>query len=347
MEGKNKSEKSDKPEKKLEKKSEKVSDKRLVQLNLQSVSSSIKSAHISDKRPSKVQRTSSSDTEPINTDVFDELKSIQESLLEIRATMMKKDDIKNIVTDIVSEIKGELKKEIITEVITEVKDTLTKELSTTVTTQVKDEFIKEIDEKSKIFESRTKEIADGMNMDMNDLKEKFHEQLAELRYLKANLQEYKSLTVTAYTQANQNMQYSQKNNIKFIGWKEKAQEDLRSDLIAIMKQTTGVTVEPSDILEIHRIPGEQGRIRPVIAKLRNSDSKIKIIKHRSKDGVKSHFKMYDHITHQNAELLRQLNKDERIQSSWYYNGKIFALDNQGVRHKFDILDSIDKKLKKH
>lgn len=167
------------------------------------MSSFIKRAHISEQRPSKVQRTSSSDTEPINTDVFDELKSIQESLLEIRATMMKKDDIKNIVTDIVSEIKGELKKEIITEVITEVKDTLTKELSTTVTTQVKDEFIKEIDEKSKIFESRTKEIADGMNMDMNDLKEKFHEQLAELRYLKANLQEYKSLTVTAYTQANQ------------------------------------------------------------------------------------------------------------------------------------------------
>lgn len=67
-----------------------------------------------------------------------------------------------------------------------------------------------------------------------------------------------------------------KNNIKFIGWKEKAQEDLRSDLIAIMKQTTGVTIEPSDILEIHRIPGEQGRIRPVIAKLWNSDSEIKI-----------------------------------------------------------------------
>lgn len=57
--------------------------------------------------------------------------------------------------------------------------------------------------------------------------------------------------------------------------------------------------------------------------------------------------MYDHITHQNAELLRQLNKDKRIQISWYHHGKIFALDKQGVRHKFDKLDSIDKKLKKH
>lgn len=90
------------------------------------------------------------------------------------------------------------------------KGTLTKELSTTVTTQVNDEFIKEIDENSKIFESRTKEIADGTNMDMNDKKEKVHEHLAELRNLKANLQQYKSLTVITYAQASKNMQYSQK-----------------------------------------------------------------------------------------------------------------------------------------
>lgn len=70
--------------------------------------------------------------------------------------------------------KGGEKKEIITDVITEVNNTLTKELSTTVKTQVKDKFIKEIDEKPKIFESHTNEIADGMKMDMNDLKEKFH-----------------------------------------------------------------------------------------------------------------------------------------------------------------------------
>lgn len=147
------------------------------------------------------------------------------------------------------------------------KGTLTKELSTTVTTQVNDEFIKEIDENSKIFESRTKEIADGTNMDMNDKKEKVHEHLAELRNLKANLQQYKSLTVITYAQASKNMQYSQKNNIKFIRWKEKTQEDLRSNLIAIMKQTAGVTIDPIDILEIHHIPGEQGMSRPVIVKL--------------------------------------------------------------------------------
>lgn len=102
---------------------------------------------------------------------------------------------------------------------------------------------------------------------MYDLKEKFHEQLAELRNLKANLQEYKSLTVKAYTQANQNMQYSL---TRFQVYRVEGK-----GAIAIMKQTTGVTIEPSDMLEIHHIPGEQGRIRPVISKLRNSESKIK------------------------------------------------------------------------
>ena len=40
----------------------------------------------------------------------------------------------------------------------------------------------------------------------------------------------------AYTLANQNQQYSQKNNIKFLGWKEKAQENLRDDLCTIINK---------------------------------------------------------------------------------------------------------------
>ena len=51
-----------------------------------------------------------------NTDISDELKLIHQSLSEIRKFMVKNDDIKGIVTTIVSEIKGELKNEIIQEV---------------------------------------------------------------------------------------------------------------------------------------------------------------------------------------------------------------------------------------
>lgn len=122
---------------------------------------------------------------------------------------------------------------------------------------MKDGFMKEIGEKTKIFKLHTKEIADRINMDMNDLKE-FHEQLADLQNLKANLQQYKSSNRDSIHSGKPKYAVLlKKNYIKFIGWKEKAQEDLCSDFIAIMKQTAGVTIQPSDILEIHLIPGNR------------------------------------------------------------------------------------------
>jgi hypothetical protein len=54
--------------------------------------------------------------------------------------------------------------------------------------------------------------------------------------------------------------------------------------------------------------------------------------------------MFDHLTPMNSQLLRELNNDARIQSAWYYNGKIFGLDQKGVRHKYDIMDADSRKL---
>ena len=55
--------------------------------------------------------------------------------------------------------------------------------------------------------------------------------------------------------------------------------------------------------------------------------------------------MYDHLTPLNTTLLRDLNNDARIQKAWYYNGKVFSLDEKGHRYKFDITDSVSEKLK--
>lgn len=62
-----------------------------------------------------------------------------------------------------------------------------------------------------------------------------------------------------------------------------------------MKETVGVIIDPADILEIHRIPGKHGKIRPVIAKFKNTEAKVNLIKHRSKQEVKKNFIMFDHI----------------------------------------------------
>lgn len=55
--------------------------------------------------------------------------------------------------------------------------------------------------------------------------------------------------------------------------------------------------------------------------------------------------MHDHLTQMNAQLIKTLNLDERIKGAWYYNGKVFAEDHGGKRHRFDILDKVSDKVK--
>ena len=56
------------------------------------------------------------------------------------------------------------------------------------------------------------------------------------------MKKYQSTADTELTLANHNQQYSQKNNIKFIGWKKNAKETFREDMYAILK-TAGVTTQ--------------------------------------------------------------------------------------------------------
>lgn len=95
--------------------------------------------------------------------------------------------------------------------------------------------------------------------------------------------------------------YCYHNNIKFTNWKESEHENLRSDLCRILKETVNIDLDASDVLAIHRVPGgNRGRPRPVIAKFRDTDTKIRVIKNRSKDEIKKRFVMHDHLTQMNA-----------------------------------------------
>lgn len=67
-------------------------------------------------------------------------------------------------------------------------------------------------------------------------------------------------------------------------------------------------------------------------KFRNTDVKIAVINIRSNDKLKNVFTMHHHLTKLNAKLLRNLTCYLRIPSGCYYNGKIFALDEQGHLH---------------
>lgn len=337
-----------KNDKRTQETSQKAPDRRLVQLNLHSAPAAVKNTIVSEKQPQKKQRSSSSDIETPSgaLDVFNDLNKIQLSLQEIQQAMVNKNDVKELVTSIIAEVKSELKNELKQEILTEVKQTMKETLESEITEKVEKTLDKKIDIKAKDLEYTVKEVADGVNLELETLREKFVQQNRELRELKENLKQCQIMSGEALQLANHNHQYSQKNNIKFMGWKETKDEDLRSDLCTILRKKVGIELDPKDVLAIHRLPnGKLSGPRPVIAKFTSNEIKVKVIKKRSNEDLKKSFLMYDHITPRNAKLIRELKEDPRILSAWFYNGKIFALDKDNIRHKFDILDSVSDKVK--
>ena len=319
-----------------------------MQLNLHNVPKT-RSSTLSEKTSARNQKKtdsselkSPSEARPGMFDFSMELKQIQESLSEIKNSMVSKSEIKDIVSSILNELKVEIIADVKTTVLNEIKTNTTKEIKE----DVKKEFEQELEKNTKEYKNQVKEISDGFNLDLETLREKFCEQAREMRGMKENLKLLQSRTDSALRLANQNQQYSQKCNIKFLKWEEKQNENLREDLCKILRESVSIELAPADILAIHRIPGRaRDGPRPVIAKFRDPETKVRIIKKRSQEKLKKHFAMYDHITAMNSKLIRDLNEDSRIHSAWYFNGKVFGIDSNGNRHRFDILDDIHEKLK--
>ena len=83
--------------------------------------------------------------------------------------------------------------------------------------------------------------------------------------------------------ANQNEQYSRKNNVKILNIEEEGHEDETTliNTVGDLLQTQGVTIRPESIIAIHRIPSKSGTIKPVLVKFRNNNDKTKVMKIRA------------------------------------------------------------------
>lgn len=325
--------------------------KNLVQLNIKSASATVKNTVVSDKKATKKPRLSSSDQNPVGaSDTTGEitgendLHSILESLQEIKQGMVTKTDISVVVKNILSELKGDFVKEI----KTAIKDEIKKELKTELKTELKGEIEKftnsNVDEKLKQTRADTNEKFDALNMDLTDIREKIAKEKRELQKMSDDLRITTKNAQQAISMANFNQQYSQKCNIKILGWREKSKEDLKQEFCAVLKQRVKVDVNPHDILAIHRVPGNRnGGPRPIIVRMISPESKTLIMKHRKQ--MKEEFLMVDHITQQNAMLIQKLKEHELVHSAWYFNSKVFAIDKNDRRYTFDIFDDINKKLR--
>jgi hypothetical protein len=331
--------------------------KNLIQLNINSVASTVRSVLSSDKNSEKTatQRTrcSSSDQSgldqssvelPDNScDVTEEidLSAIYKSLEEIKQGMVSKSDIGEVVRRILSELKSDF----VNEIKMAVKDEIKKELKNEIKSEFEKSTQKNIDESLRRVNIDNIERFDALNMDVTDVRETIAREKRELQKLSDELKTAARNARQAISMANYNQQYSQKCNIKILGWREHTKENLREEFCNILKQRIqDLHVNPADILAIHRIPDNRsGGPRPVIVRMISPEAKTNIIRHRQVM-MKKDFTMVDHITQQNAKLIQKLKEHPNVHSAWYFNSKVFALDRKDCRHTFDIFDDINKKL---
>ena len=310
--------------------------KNYIQTNIKPLTKNVNEKPVTNSRLSR----GSSDESPVGApdDTGNSrLNSICDSLEEIKKTMVSKSDIGEMVKNILLELKTDFVKEIKAAIKDEIKEDLKNELKC----EIEKSAERSLEEKIKRVSSVNSEHFDAVNMDLTDIREKIAGEKRELQKLTEELRQVARNARQAISMANFNQQYSQKCNIKILGWREQNRENLKENFCSILKEKVNIDVNPADILAIHRIPGNGGT-RPVIVRMISSDAKTNIMKHRK--SVKE-FTMVDHITQQNAQLIQRLKEHPSVHSAWYFNSKVFAIDKDNHRRTFDILDDINKKLR--
>ena len=140
--------------------------------------------------------------------------------------------------------------------------------------------------------------------------------------------------------ANENEQYSRRNNLRFYGITEKETEDCYDEVVKFCDRELGVVIERSEIDRVHRIGKPQhdnGRPRAIIIKLKSFHSKISILKNKRRLRGKSLYVNED-LTRINQQLLMYAKEKCRDTALVYTSdGHIF------VKRKHDGTISIIKR----
>ena len=255
--------------------------------------------------------------------IENELETIKTTLDKV----VKRDDIENIVSSIMGKLVINLKKEIKQEIMIEVGKETTK-------------MRKEYNQKIVNMGGRI----DILEFDNANLLERNAALHTELKSLKENIKEIGNRSTDAMRQGNWNEQYSRKKNVK-IYMPENRDEKLPVTLINQLKEKLNLNIDCSDIVAMHRIPGRPAASRPILIKFLRMESKIALLRRKKDISEVFNVKIGDDTTKQNQGLLNRLYLHEKITSAWFFNGHVFGTDEKGARHKFDIYDNINEKLR--
>ncbi|KAH3828884.1 hypothetical protein DPMN_130868 [Dreissena polymorpha] len=279
------------------------------------------------KPATKKQRSDSNNTSMEElTNIHSQLEVMTDSISYLREdlkSMIKKDEIEELIKNTVTTIMGKIEETMIKRIETEVKN---------ISNSLKEQIA------SLEFEN------EQLKQKVDDLKSSSTKAISELQ---TQIEKNYDTSRDALKLANYNEQYSRKNNVKIMNIKETSQEsetNLIQTVSNILKTAADVELKPEDILAIHRIPTKKGSIRPILLKLKNNNAKSSIMRKRTPMKNKG-FKLVDDVTKRNQGLITRLLLHPDIKSAWFFNGAVFAQTNSEERIKFDIFDNIDNTIK--
>ena len=283
------------------------------------------------EKPSKQNKRSHSDVAEESLEGVD-VMSIHSDLSEIKKSLqgtVKKSDLDSAIDSLVKQ--SDLK-ELVTSIVSQLLITF------------KETVIKEFEEKLRDRTGKLDDKIDSLSMENHLLKERLREKEKAIQDLEEKVADCNKRSIDALKQGNFNEQYSRKHNIRMINFEEKKEENLRSDFVKLVKKDLKVEITEDDVLAIHRIPGKDNGVRPVIVKVKNTEVKIKIM--REKKNLTKDVKFHDDITQRNLGLMTRLKETKNFENVWFYNCSVYGKVSDGKRIKFDLFDNIEEKLRK-
>lgn len=158
--------------------------------------------------------------------------------------------------------------------------------------------------------------------------------------------------------ANENEQYSRRNNVRILGLKMRPDDECKQVVVDFCRSRLQLDrIESSNIDAAYILPiststrsqqvGVQPQSRPnsnseppVIVKFRRSQDRDAVLVNRKK--LKgTGLGIVEDLTLLNVQTLNRVRNDDRVQTSWTWNGKIFAQLKTGRKVQVKALQPLD------
>lgn len=154
-------------------------------------------------------------------------------------------------------------------------------------------------------------------------------------------------------------QYSRKANLKIYGLEENTgdgdrdreagapgpaiEEDTQAVVLTMLKDNLGVTIDPGEVVAVHRLPTNRNMARPIIIKFVRREPRSVILANRKKLKGKK-ISIQEDLCRDMQLVFNRVYKDARAVKSWTINGRVFFTVPGGKKHELCYGETIEEAL---